>query len=426
MFRPFARRRSSGLVLPALGATLLVQVVCSLGAGATSLLGPFLTQRWGVPTESIGYVTAMQSAGICWYLAGGSPMLAHFGAIRSLQIGLAAVAVGLLLLSQPLMPVAMAGALLIGLGLAPNTPAGSQILMHAAPPAHRSLIFSIKQAGVPGGGALAGVVVAPLLAWLGFPGAIWLLAAAMIAVALFVQIFRRMLDADGGRRQPDWPRMFVSPHSFTRAVRILKDSPNLGMLTAIGVSYSILQACVTGFTATYMVIRHGHSLAAAGLLMATLLAASALARIGFGWLADRMGANRGSLLLALLALGSSAAILIMVLAAGAGSWVVYGCMVLVGATTMGWNGIHMAELARTAPSGRVSEVTSAASLFGFVGSVCGPLVFAVAVNRTGSFDWAYLGAAAQLAAFALFAMWRGRPRNDLRGGRSAGPPGFGR
>lgn len=408
MVRPFNRRPLSGLVLPALGSTLLVQVVCSVGAGATPLLGPFLTQRWGVPTESIGYVTAMQSAGICWYLAGGSPMLAHFGPIRSLQIGLVALAIGLLLMSQPALPVAMVGALLIGLGLAPNTPAGSQILMRAAPPAHRGLIFSIKQAGVPGGGALAGVVVAPLLLWLGFPGAIWLLAGLMIVVALSVQVVRRLLDADRGPRQPDWPRMFVSPRSFTLAVRILKESPNLGMLTAIGVSYSILQACVTGFTATYMVVRHGHGLAAAGLLMATLLAASTLARIVFGWLGDRMGPQRGSLLLVLLALGSSAAIVVMVLAAGTGSWVVYGCMALVGATTMGWNGIHMAELARVAPVGKVSEVTSAASLFGFVGSVCGPLLFALTVNRTGSFDWAYLGAAAQLAAFALFAMWRGR------------------
>ena len=411
MVRPFNRRSPSGLVLPALGSTLLVQVVSSLGAGATPLLGPFLTQRWGVPTESIGYVTAMQSAGICWYLAGGSPMLAHFGAIRSLQIGLTAVAFGLFLLSQPLMPVAMAGALLIGLGLAPNTPAGSQILMRAAPPAHRGLIFSIKQAGVPGGGALAGVVVPLLLVWLGFPGAIWLLAAVLIAVALSVQVVRRKLDGEGGAHHPDWPRMFVSPHSFTHALGILKESPNLGMLTAIGVSYSVLQACVTGFTATYMVVRHGHGLAAAGLLMATLLATSALARIVFGWLGDRMGPQRGALLLVLLALGSSGAILVMVLAAGSGSWVVYGCMALVGATTMGWNGIHMAELARMAPIGRVSEVTSAASLFGFVGSVCGPLVFALAVSRTGSFDWAYLGAAGQLAAFAVFAMWWGRKRS---------------
>ena len=404
--RPFPRRPSSGLVLPALGSTLLVQVVSSLGAGATPLLGPFLTQRWGVPTESVGYLTAMQSAGICWYLAGGSPMLAHFGAIRSLQIGLACVALGLLLLSQPLLPLAMAGALLIGLGLAPNTPAGSQVLMRAAPPAHRGLVFSIKQAGVPLGGALAGVVVAPLLFWLGFPGAIWLLAGLMVAVALVVQVFRRTLDADGGPRQPDWPRMFVSPSSFTRAVRILKDGPGLVMLTAIGVSFSTLQACVTGLTATYMVTRHGHSLAAAGLLMATLLASSTLARVGFGWLADRVGAARGPLLLALLALGSSASILLMVLAAGAGSWMVYGCMILVGATAMGWNGIHLAELARMAPVGRVSEVTSAASLFGFVGAVCGPLIFAFSVSRTGSFDGAYLGAAAQLALFGLFALWR--------------------
>ncbi len=87
-------------------------------------------------------------------------MLDHFGPIRSLQLGLFCVAIGLLLLSHSVLMVGLVGALIMGLGLGPNTPAGSQVLMRTAPGAHRSLVFSIKQAGVPLGGALAGLTIA--------------------------------------------------------------------------------------------------------------------------------------------------------------------------------------------------------------------------------------------------------------------------
>ena len=50
----------------ALSATLLVQVVSSFAAAAVPLLGPLLTQRWNLPPESIGYVSATVSFGICW------------------------------------------------------------------------------------------------------------------------------------------------------------------------------------------------------------------------------------------------------------------------------------------------------------------------------------------------------------------------
>ena len=72
------------------------------------------------------------------------------------------------------------------------------------------------------------------------------------------------------------------------------------MLTALGVSFSITQACITAFTATYMVTRHGRTLAEAGHLVATLLVASTIARIFFGWLADRMGSGLRLLCLCLL------------------------------------------------------------------------------------------------------------------------------
>lgn len=388
----------------ALSATLLVQVISSFAAAAIPLLGPILTQRWGMTPESIGYVSAVVSVGICWFLACGGPMLDHHGPIRALQLGLIFVAVGLLLLSQSFGLVGLVGALLVGLGLAPNTPAGSQLLMRTAPPRHRTLVFSIKQAGVPLGGTIAGLVVAPLVLGLGFVGAVWTIVAIILLCIVLVQPFQRSLDAEKGPRNRAWARLFLSPSSLSRSARVLNSHPSLPMLTALGVSFSITQASITAFTATYMVTQHGKTLAQAGHYIAVLLAASTVARIFFGWLADRMGG--GLLLLSLLALGAGSAIMLLVSSTTASPWMVYGCMALVGATSMGWNGVHMAELARVAPPTLIGDVTSGASLFGFVGSICGPLVFAIVASRTGSFEWPFLLVAGQLAAFGLFALGR--------------------
>ncbi len=56
-------------------------------------------------------------------------------------------------------------------------------------------------------------------------------------------------------------------------------------------------------------------------------------------------------------------------------------------------------------------MTSAANLFGFLGSVCGPLAFTLVVRWTGSYALAFALAAGQLAVFALVTLaMAGRPR----------------
>lgn len=387
----------------ALSVTLLVQVVSSFAAAAVPLLGPILTQRWNLPPESIGYVSATVSLGICWCLACGGPMLDHYGPIRTLQVGLAAVALGMLALSSTIPALGFLGALLLGLGLAPNNPAGSTMLMRTAPAPHRNLIFSIRQAGVPLGGAIAGVTVAPVVVALGLPQTVWLIVAIVLAALLAVQPFQPRLDREKGPANRAWARTFLSPAALRRSAAVIGSHPQLPLITGLGISFSIAQASVTAFTATYLVTQRAKDLAEAGFLVAILLAASTLARIALGWLADRW--RRGLLLLLLLSLAASIALVLLVASAAGPSWLLYPCVAVIGATSLGWNGIYMAELARLSPPALIGDVTSAANLFGFAGSFCGPLIFAVVAGRMSSFDWPFLLVAAQLAACGLFALW---------------------
>ncbi|MFC7608789.1 MFS transporter [Teichococcus aestuarii] len=347
------------------------------------LLGPPLMARAGLPPESIGLVSAMTSVGICWSLACGGPMLGHHGPVRTLQIGLACMVAGLFVLSQPLGLLGLLGALAIGFGLGPNTPAGSQILMRTAPPRHRTLIFSIKQAGVPLGGALAGLVVAPLVLRYGLPATLGVVIGVILLTLLVVQPFRRRLDEPRGAGHPGWARALVSPAGMLGSIGVLRAHSSLPMLTALGASFSMTQSCLTAFTATYAVTRHGASLAEAGLIVALMQGASMVGRIVMGWVADRMG--QAMRLLVLQAGASALAVGLLVVAGGQGAWALYGCAALAGLTAIGWNGVHIAELARVAPLHQVSDVTSAASLFGFIGSIFGPLLFTLLVSWSGSY-----------------------------------------
>jgi len=391
------------LWISALGATLLVQTISSFVAGVVPLLGPILTARASLSPESIGYVSALITVGNCWYLACGGSMLSHFGPVRSLQIGLVFIAIGLLVLSQPIGVAALVGAVALGFGLGPNTSAGSQILVRTAPPQHRTLVFSIKQAGVPLGGAFAGIVVAPLVTSLGFAAAIWIVVAIALLGVLLVQPFRRSLATESLRTRLNWLRALFSAAALLRSVAVLRSHPSLPMLTVLGMSFSITQACITAFTATYMITRHSVSLVEAGLYIAVMQAASVTGRIALGWVADRMG--HGLRHLGVQAVLSAGAVGLLVTVADQGPWAAFASIALVGFTALGWNGIYYAELASMAPPRLVADISSAATLVAFIGAIGGPMFFTLIVSVTGSFALGFLTAAAQLAVLGVLT-WR--------------------
>jgi MFS family permease len=62
----------------------------------------------------------------------------------------------------------MVGAFIMGLGYGPVTPASSHLLARNAPLGIMALVFSIKQTGVPLGGAMAGAIVPHLVIFCGW------------------------------------------------------------------------------------------------------------------------------------------------------------------------------------------------------------------------------------------------------------------
>lgn len=224
----------------ALGVTLLMQVIASFMAQSLPVVAPLLTESAGLAAEAIGQLSALNALGTVLFLAFGGPFLARFGPVRMLQAGAALSALGLLALGLGTPAAMMIAAVVLGIGYGPSPPAGSRILAAAAPAGHRSLIFSVKQAGAPVGGVLAGLVTAPVASSLGWPAALLLCAAVALLAALVIQGVRGGLDAEREPARAIGPAQVFRPATVAAPLGALRLSPALLPLTALAVSFAMV------------------------------------------------------------------------------------------------------------------------------------------------------------------------------------------
>lgn len=401
--------RGRGAVVPvwigALGVTLLMQTVAAFLGQSLPVLAPLITASAGLSPQSIGNLTALVAAGTALFLLAGGPFLKRWGPVRSLQLGAALSAGAMLLAGTGSLPLLLAAALLLGIGYGPTPPAGSRILAATAPPQHRSLIFSLKQAGAPAGGALAGLIVAPVAAAQGWLPALLVTVATALVAALLIQPLQPRLDVERDPQQSLQLTEVLGWHSLRAPVAALRLHPVLPMLTALAVSFSLLQGCLFSFTVTWLIVVHRLDLVQAGFAFACLQAAGVVARILLGWLADRTGTPLRNLLaqafaamlcvLGLLLLPVGTPLPLMALVCG-----------LAGFLAASWNGIYLAEVARLVPPEQIVTATAGSTLFTFLGYLAGPALFALGVWLSGGWTIPFVIAALQLGAVAAAMLLR--------------------
>src|SRR5215469_14040863 len=174
----------------ALLATLAIQALVSMSVLTPPVLAALAAREIGIASERIGMFTAMIYMGAVLSSNASGYLLARTGPLRLSQWCLVFCALGLGVAASGLWPLLIVGAVLMGFGYGPVTPASSHILIRQTAPSRRSLMFSLKQTGVPLGGALAGFLAPPLALVIGWQGAAVAVAVACLAVAVAVQPLR--------------------------------------------------------------------------------------------------------------------------------------------------------------------------------------------------------------------------------------------
>jgi MFS family permease len=383
----------------ALATTLGMQTVASFLDQSLPIIAPLLTAGVGLAPERVGNLSSLNSLGTVLFLLFGGPVLARIGPVRMLQVGALMAVSGLLVASSGWWPLLVLAAVVMGAGYGPSPPAGSRIMAATAPPQHRTLIFSIKQAGAPAGGAFAGLILAPAAAAWGWTTALLIAVVIGLAAVTIIAPARERLDTEREPGAPIGPSVLFNPQRVFAPFVLLRANPALLSVTALAFSFAIVQGSLFSFSVTYLVTGRHLPLATAGMVYACMQFAGVFARIFLGWLADRTGRPAHNLtaqafVAAALVVGYSALpdqppFLLAAAIAGA-----------TGFFAASWNGIYMAEVARLSATDQIAEVTSSSVVVTFLGYVSGPSIFSALVTWTDGYRVPFVAVAGQLAVMA--------------------------
>ena len=381
-----------------LAITLAIQAMVAMAILTVPTMAPRVGQAIGVSPTYVGVYIAVAYAGAMSASLMSGAGVARYGCIRVSQGGLLLCAVGLALSAVPSVWAIALGAIIVGIGYGPVTPASSHLLARTTPPHRMSLVFSVKQTGVPLGGALAGAIVPGLQGLLGWQQALLAVAGACVGCALVAQPLRAEFDADRD------PGRHLGLGNILQPIKMVLSDPGLRMLAGCSFVFSIAQLSLTTYTVTYLTDRLAYGLVAAGAVLSVSQFGAVLGRVFWGWVADRwLGARR---MLAILGL-----VMVLCSLATAGltpqmprALVVF-VLFLFGASAIGWNGIYLAEVARQAPAGLAGMATAGTLAMTFFGVVVGPPVFGAVAGAFDSYRAGFAALAIPLA-YATWSLWK--------------------
>lgn len=346
--------------------TLLIQSMVSLIVFTPPVLAPVAAATFGLANSSAGLSTAFIYLGAAFAAPVSAGFIARHGPLRTSQLCLLLVAIGISSMAVGWPWLAAVGAIVIGFGYGPITPSSSAILNERSPPHLRALIFSLKQTGVPVGGVLAGALVPLLIHAAGWRSAAFAVAAAAIALLVLIQGARGAVDAGRdrsatlrGMRVRDPLRMVWRHHDLRR-------------MALASFAYSGMQMCLGSYLVVLLHDVAGFSVAAAGAALSVAMAGGILGRIGWGVVCDRGVPPR--VLLGSLGIAMSLCAFAIPLVGAAWPWpAVLVLAFCFGATAVGWNGVHLSEIARVA-SGQAAAATGGTLAITYTGVVFMPLL----------------------------------------------------
>ena len=378
-------------------ATLFIQAMVAMALLTLPVMAPVAAKALEVSPALVGVYVAITYAGAMFASLTSGTTVSRLGPIRVSQLGLMLCALGLCLCAVPWLPAIGLGALLIGLGYGPITPASSQILARTTPPAQMALVFSIKQTGVPVGAMMAGAIVPSLMLGIDWQWSLVVVAVACVVSAALSQPLREALD---DLRQAS---LTFQMSTLTTPLRMVLGHRALSTMAACSFMFSMVQMSLTTYLVTYLHDDLAYGMVSAGLLLSVTQMGGIGGRIAWGLVADRwLGAQKTLALLAILM--ASSALATALLLPMLPLWGIWTILLVFGASAIGWNGVYLAEVARQAPEGKASVATGGTLTFTFLGVVIGPPLFGALASAFGTYRAGFLALVitSSLCAWVLY------------------------
>jgi MFS family permease len=385
-------------ILFPLTAMLAVLTTSSMAVTVIAVLAPVAAPEIGVDATRIGTYTAIVYLFATLSGAVTGTLVDRFGAIRVCQATMALAALAMLSFARGTLAWALVSAVILGCAYGPFNPASAHVLWRLSTSRWRPLVFSIKQTGVPLGGALAGALIPALVLWMGWKHACLTVGGVALVMMVLLQPLRRRMDSQV--RRP----LRLDVQSLAGPVRLALADARLRGYTLTAFAYAGCQLSVMSFMVVFLTRAVDMSLVQAGSVFAFLQLGGFAGRLLWGAIASRLGAPR----VVLVIIGLITAVCLAITPFMNGAWplpAVISLATVLGASSLGWNGIMLSEVATHAPQGLAVDATAGMQVVMFGGITVFPPIFGLLVTSTESFSAAFL-AVAVLAVAGAFVIAR--------------------
>ncbi len=264
--------------------------------------------------------------------------------------------------------IALAAVGLAGIVEAANTPVTNRLLSRHGAWRFRGLLMGLKQSGVKVSHLIAGAVLPPVAAGIGWRNSllgstVLVLSGVLLAVAL--------VPGSRGPRTPRTPRGARAPLP-----------PGVWGLVAYAFLMALGQAPFQLYITLYAIERVGMTLAQGGLAFALANTIAIGARVAWGIAADRAVATHRALVV--LAGGSALSTLGLMAADPGGPWLIWTGAVGIGMTAAVWSTlVHLTVVHASDEGGATGRATGIVHMAFLAGMSLSPLVFGLIVDAVG-------------------------------------------
>jgi MFS transporter, ACS family, hexuronate transporter len=358
---------------------LAVQTAISVVAAAMAVLLPFVKDEFHLSFAEAGVVVNFSFVGglLATALAGlavdalGDRFVLVLGGILA---GVGAWAVAISFNFWVLLVVLV----VMGVGYATATPAGSVAVRRAFPLRLRGMVMSIRQTGVPFGYFFAALILPSVAINRGWRAAMVVAGLISIVAALLALVVYR--SAEPVERVAGERRGFRNVFNRDSAIA-----------SSGGVFLVAAQMSLLTYLVSYLIHDRHLPLTTAAVYLAIAQLGGAGGRVLWGVVSDRLlGGRRRTALLLAAGTGAVGALILAALPFGAPLPILVAAVLVSAAGAVGWNGVQISYLSELARPGTEGRNVGIGLTIQQPGILAGPFLFGLVADLTGSFRLAWI------------------------------------
>lgn len=288
--------------------------------------------------------------------------------------------------------------LLIGMFYSVSQPGGSKVILKWFRKENRGLAMGIRQAGIPIGGALAGVLIPFLTVQYNMTYAINSIACiCIIGGLLFFMFYKEPYVQEEARKGHN-------NISFWMELKVVICKKELYPIYITGICMISLQMVLVGHFMKFLAGEQSITFIVAGTVFSVMFFSGMIGRIALATISDVLykGNRRIPLFIAVCASIGLMLLLVMNIHTIT-SGVLYGVSALLGFFSIGWFSLFIAEVAELASEESVGITVSVALTLNQIAIIVAPVLFGYIVDEKGyAYAWLCIVVLLSISAVSLY------------------------